>query len=88
MEQYQLVREIAPSISFPESHDTDRLFQEVHGNEAAMKQRYLFSALFSAGVMVPIGFEYGFRRRLHVVNTRPGDWEQPNICLLYTSRCV
>jgi len=81
MEQYQLVRDIAPSISFPESHDTDRLFQEVHGNEAAMKQRYLFSALFSAGVMIPIGFEYGFRRRLHVVNTRPGDWEQQNIDL-------
>jgi starch synthase (maltosyl-transferring) len=81
MEQYQLVRDIAPSISFPESHDTERLFQEVNGNEAAMKQRYLFSALFSAGVMIPIGFEYGFRRRLHVVNTRPGDWEPPNIDL-------
>lgn len=81
LEQYQLVREIAPSISFPESHDTDRLFQEVNGNVAAMKQRYLFSALFSAGVMIPIGFEYGFRRRLHVVETRPSDWEQPNIDL-------
>ncbi|MFZ1324692.1 MAG: alpha-amylase family glycosyl hydrolase [Candidatus Contendobacter sp.] len=81
MEQYQLVREIAPSISFPESHDTDRLFQEVNGNEAAMKQHYLFSALFSAGVMIPIGFEYGFRRRLHVVTMRPSDWEQPNVDL-------
>jgi starch synthase (maltosyl-transferring) len=78
MEQYQLVREIAPSVSFPESHDTERLFQEVNGNVAAMKQRYLFSALFSAGVMIPIGFEYGFRHRLHVVNTRPSDWEQPS----------
>ncbi len=78
MEQYQLVREIAPSISFPESHDTDRLFQEVNGNVAAVKQRYLFSALFSAGVMIPVGFEYGFRRRMHVVNTRPEDWEEPN----------
>jgi len=81
MEQYQLVREIAPSISFPESHDTERLFQEVNGNVAAMKQRYLFSALFSSGVMIPMGFEYGFRRRMHVVNTRPSDWEQPNIDL-------
>jgi starch synthase (maltosyl-transferring) len=78
MEQYQLVREIAPSVSFPESHDTERLFQEVNGNVAAMKQHYLFSALFSAGVMIPVGFEYGFRHRLHVVNTRPSDWEQPN----------
>jgi starch synthase (maltosyl-transferring) len=81
MEQYQLVREITPSISFPESHDTERLFQEVNGNVAAMKQRYLFSALFSSGVMIPMGFEYGFRRRMDVVNTRPGDWEEPNVDL-------
>ena len=26
--------------------------------------------------MVPIGFEFGFRRKLHVVKTRPEDWEQ------------
>ncbi|MBL8258464.1 MAG: alpha-amylase [Candidatus Competibacteraceae bacterium] len=82
LEQYQLVREISPSISFPESHDTDRLFQEVNGNEAAVKQRYLFAALFSAGAMIPIGFEYGFRRRLHVVETRPKDWESPNLDLV------
>ncbi|MBI4463318.1 MAG: hypothetical protein HY647_01315 [Acidobacteria bacterium] len=27
--------------------------------------------------MIPIGFEFGFRRRLHVVETRPDDWEPP-----------
>ncbi|PIE82914.1 MAG: alpha-amylase [Candidatus Contendobacter odensis] len=81
MEQYQLVRETTLSISFPESHDTERLFQEVDGNVEAMKQRYLFAALFSAGSMIPMGFEFGFRRRLHVVETRPNDWEQPNIDL-------
>jgi starch synthase (maltosyl-transferring) len=78
LEQYQLVREIAPSISFPESHDTDRLFQEANGNVAAVKQRYLFAALFSAGVMMPIGFEYGFRRRLaRGQHAARSDWEQP-----------
>jgi starch synthase (maltosyl-transferring) len=76
MEQYDLVRETAPSIGFPESHDTPRLFEESHGNVAVMKQRYLFSALFSAGVLMPIGFELGFRKRLHVVKTRPEDWEE------------
>lgn len=81
MEQYQLVREIAPSISFPESHDTDRLFQEVNGNVTAVKQRYFFAAFFSAGVMIPIGFEYGFRRRLHVVETRPDHWESSDVDL-------
>ena len=81
MEQYNLVRESAPSISFPESHDTPRLFEEMHGNVAAMKQRYLFSALFSSGVMMPMGFEFGFKKRLHVVKTQPEDWEGPNIDL-------
>lgn len=78
LEQYQLIRDITPSISFPESHDTERLFQEVNGNLNAVKQRYFFAAMFSAGVMMPMGFEYGFRRRMHVVETRPKDWESPN----------
>ena len=81
MEQYNLVREGTNSISFPESHDTERLFQETQGSEPAMKQRYLFSALFSAGVMMPMGFEFGFRKRLHVVKTRPEDWEEPAVDL-------
>jgi starch synthase (maltosyl-transferring) len=79
--QYQLIREAAPSISFAESHDTRRLFEEVGGNVDAMKQRYFFASFFSAGSMMPIGFEYGFRRPLHVVDTRPGDWEAPNVDL-------
>ena len=49
----------------------------MQGNVDGLKQRYFFSALFSAGVMVPIGFEFGFRKKLHVVKTRPADWEQP-----------
>jgi starch synthase (maltosyl-transferring) len=76
-EQYQLTRDIAGSIGFPESHDTERLCTELGGNVAGLKQRYLFSALFSTGVMIPIGFEFGFRKRLDVVKTRPTDWEEP-----------
>ena len=79
--QYQLTREVTPSISFPESHDTERLFQEMQGNAAAVKQRCLFAAFFSAGSLIPIGFEFGFRKRLDVVKTRPEDWEPPNIDL-------
>jgi len=74
IEQYNLVRETTQSISFPESHDTPRLCEEVGGNLEAVKQRYLFSALFSAGVMMPMGFEYAFRKPLHVVQTTPSDW--------------
>jgi starch synthase (maltosyl-transferring) len=81
IEQYELTREIVPSIAFPESHDTDRLAAELNGNVAALKQRYLFAALFSAGVMMPVGFEFGFRKRLHVVNSQPTDWETTDIDL-------
>ena len=81
MRQLSFLRDIVPSISFPESHDTIRLCEELNGNIEGMKQRYLFAALFSAGVMMPIGFEFGFRKRLHVVNTRPEDWETTNIDL-------
>ena len=76
MEQYDLIREGTPSISFPESHDTPRLAAETNGNVNALKQRYLFAALFSAGVLMPMGYEFGFRKPMHVVNSRPTDWEQ------------
>lgn len=81
IEQYELTREIAPSIAFPESHDTERLARELQGNLAGIKQRYLFTALFSSGVLMPVGFEFGFRKRLHVVKTRPTDWETTDIDL-------
>lgn len=81
MEQYHLTRDTAPSISFPESHDTPRLFAESYGNADQLKQRYLFAALFSAGVMMPMGYEYGFSKPLHVVQTRPSDWENTAVDL-------
>ena len=81
MAQYNLLREATRSISFPESHDTVRLCEEFNGSVEALKQHYLFSALFSAGVMIPIGFEYGFRKPLNVVKTTPADWETTQIDL-------
>jgi starch synthase (maltosyl-transferring) len=77
LEQYRQFRKLAPSVSFPETHDTDRLAAESGGNPAVARQRYLFAAYFSAGLMIPMGFEFGFTNRLHVVNTRPQDWESP-----------
>lgn len=79
MEQYYLTREISSSISFPESHDTTRLAEEFGGNINVLKQRYLFAALFSAGVMMPVGYEFGFRKKPHVVQTRAHDWEKTDI---------
>lgn len=77
LEQYRQTGPLVPSISFAESHDTERLAAELRGDKEAVKLRYVFSALFSSGVMMPIGFEYGFRKRLDVVNTQPQDWETP-----------
>jgi len=81
MDQYNLTRERAPSIGFPESHDTERLFEELGGNVSGVKQRHLFTALFSAGIMITMGFEFGFRRKPHVVKTRSRDWEDTGIDL-------
>ena len=80
LDQYDQYRYIAPTIAFPESHDTDRLAHELQGMgveelEAAYRLRYRFAACFSSAVMMPMGFEYGFAKRLHVVESRPADWE-------------
>ena len=76
LDGYNLVRDTTPSISFAESHDTPRLAEELNGNTNGLKQRYLFSALFSAGVMIPAGFEFGMRKSLSVVDTSPSDWSE------------
>jgi starch synthase (maltosyl-transferring) len=75
LEQHEKFGKIAPSISFPESHDTTRLAADTGGNEAIQRQRYAFAASFSAGLMMPIGYEFGFKKTLDVVSTRPADWE-------------
>ena len=84
-EQYERFRHIAPSVSFPETHDTSRFAADLRGqgvsdaNQMAQRARfaYMFSTVFSSGVMIPVGFEFGFSRELHVVNSRPTDWETP-----------
>ncbi|MBO0735316.1 MAG: DUF3416 domain-containing protein [Alphaproteobacteria bacterium] len=82
LEQYEEFRHIAPSIGFPESHDTDRLVNElaaagVPDSQIAprYRQAYAFAAAFSTGVMMPMGFEYGWSRRLDVVGMPDGDPE-------------
>ena len=74
LDQHQEFEHV-PSISFPETHDTERLAKESGGNEAIQRQRYAFAAIFSAGVMMPVGYEFCFKKRLHVVKTQPSDWE-------------
>lgn len=74
-----------PPWPFPKSHDTPRLATELVAKgihdpwriEAHYRLRYLFAAFFSSGVMMPMGFETGQRRKLDVVKTRPEDMEAP-----------
>jgi starch synthase (maltosyl-transferring) len=82
LDQYESFRHVAPSIGFPESHDTDRLINELRAAgvpeelfEARYRQAYAFAATYSAGVMMPIGYEYGWSRRLDVVAAGPIDRE-------------
>lgn len=76
LNQHEEFRTIAPSIAFPESHDTARLAEETNGDEAVQRQRYAFAAAFSAGVMMPVGYEFGFRTAMDVVKTMPTEWER------------
>ncbi len=69
------------SICFPESHDTQRLAEEWGRDLERIKQHYLFSALISSGVLILLGFEYGFMKKPHVVSTRPHDYEGANFDL-------
>ncbi|MEJ5284081.1 MAG: alpha-amylase family glycosyl hydrolase [Brevinematales bacterium] len=77
IEQYNQTRIFAPSISFPESHDTERLFKEADSEEI-FKQRIIFTAFFSNGWMIPLGLEFGFKKRVNVVSTTPFDYEDTN----------
>ena len=81
LQQHEEFGAIAPSIAFPESHDTPRLMEETGGQVQVLKQRYAFAAVFSAGLMLPVGYEYGFRRRLNVVHTLPEHWEESELDL-------
>ena len=82
LDQYEKYRHIAPSIAFPESHDTERLVTELLAAgfpeeqiEARYRQAYAFAAAFSTGVMMPMGYEYGWSRRISVVPN--GDEDKP-----------
>jgi starch synthase (maltosyl-transferring) len=76
LDQHREFEDLA-SISFAETHDTERLAADTGGSEAIQRQRYAFAAAFSTGLMMPMGYEFGFRRKLDVVKTRPEDWESP-----------
>ncbi|MCA9669467.1 MAG: hypothetical protein KC503_27920 [Myxococcales bacterium] len=74
LEQHSEFREIAPSIAFPESHDTERLYRECGQRMQVQRQRYAFAAAFSQGLMMPIGYERCLEKKLDVVTSTPDEW--------------
>lgn len=77
LDQHQSNKRIAPSIAFPESHDTERLASEYPGTIEAQKGRYAFESLFSKGLMMTMGFEYGAKTRMDVVKGSPEHVDKP-----------
>jgi starch synthase (maltosyl-transferring) len=77
LEQHDGNKKIAPSISFPESHDTPRLASEKPGTIEVQKMRYAFASMFSTGLLMPAGYEFGAKTRIDVVKGTPKDVEQP-----------
>ena len=77
LEQHEINRKFAPSVAFPESHDTERQASLPPGTQEAQKQRYAFAAVFSKGLMMPMGYEYGAKTRMDVVRGRPEDIDKP-----------
>ncbi len=76
IEQYNQMSKYMPSISFIESHDTERAFSVYREKELYLY--FYFTSFVSSGWMITSGFEYGFKKRLNVVTTLPSDWEEIN----------
>ena len=79
LDQQEALRRIAPTVAFPEDHNTPRLAESFDVDapeeiERLYRSRYLFAAAVASGVLTVMGFEHGFRRRLDPVATRPDDW--------------
>jgi starch synthase (maltosyl-transferring) len=77
LDQHAAHKHIAPSIGFAESHDTERLASVWPSSEQVQKSRYAFAALFSAGLLMPMGFEYGATTRIDVVRGTPAQVDKP-----------
>ena len=62
-------------ISFPDNHDTYRFMSETNENVALYLQRMIYIAVCSSSFEISYGFEYGFKKKPHVVETLPSDIE-------------
>ncbi|MGM0597155.1 MAG: alpha-amylase family glycosyl hydrolase [Myxococcota bacterium] len=69
LQQHTEFQKIAPSVSFPESHDTPRLAKTAKKRSQVQKQRYALAIFFSKAVQTTMGFEYGWTSKCDVVKS-------------------
>lgn len=78
LDQYEQFRGLAPSIAFPEFHDTPRLAADLARAgitdpdvvRAHYRRAYGFAASVSTAVLMPMGYEYGWARPPDDTTTR------------------
>jgi starch synthase (maltosyl-transferring) len=79
LDQYEVLRRIAPTVSFPEDHNTRRLavdegVSDPESIARIYRARYLGCIGLGCGVMMPMGFEFGVMQGLDPVRSRPEQW--------------
>jgi starch synthase (maltosyl-transferring) len=62
-------------MSFPESHDTERLATELNCRSGGGEDALCFRGAIRGRRDHAVGFEIGFSRRPRIVKTRTADWE-------------
>lgn len=68
LEQHYEMRGLVKMISFPEYYNNERLALLHNKNQYASKAWYGLSALMNTGVMMCIGFEYGFTTKIDTLD--------------------
>lgn len=66
------------SLIFPENHDTLRFAKEYGINKEKAVFNYALQCYFCSSIAITLGFEYGFTKKIDVVNTNPSDYETFN----------
>ena len=79
MKQYVQLADKYATLTFPENHDTVRTAAEYDGQPDLLVMRYALAAYFCTGVATTIGFEFGFQRKIDVVQTNPSWWEETGV---------
>ena len=77
-EQFNVISKFAPSMAFPENHDTTRCAFEYNNDRNKVIMKYALCALICTSVAITIGFEFGFQRKIDVYSTNPSWYEKPS----------